>query len=99
MGLTCPRVPKAHGSAKAGSVAVGLDALHGVASGAMPRAFGFIWECLPVCVHGHMISCTPFLLTALPPADGADGIFMLIVRRSAEEYPGSTRGDTFAHPR
>src|SRR6516162_6173705 len=33
---------------------------------------------------------TVFRDNTLPPADGADGIFMLIVRRSAEEYPGAT---------
>ena len=33
---------------------------------------------------------TVFRDNALPPADGADGIFMLIVRKSAEEYPGAT---------
>ena len=42
MGRTYPRVPKALGSAKLGSGTRGPDAPRGMASGEMPRAFGFI---------------------------------------------------------
>src|SRR5262245_61471248 len=41
---------------------------------------------------------TVFRDNALPPADGADGIFMPIAQRSAEEYPRSTRNAHLSSP-